>query len=234
MALYRRTDVDSLNFAKIAAMTAFPTRAGRKKRDSELYDKCQWVTSGTVAQTLGVSPQGLRALVAHGLLCEGVPSGRSADNRRYFTVPSVELAQKWLESALSWEQAAQKLGRSVSVLKPRFLHAGYVKPLKIGVRQWIGAADIEHVRLYLKHFCSCAEADAWHRAPLGHFNNLVATGRFQPASSQEAEGIDSMILLRWSEVRAMNQGSRRSLVVPKPGMPPRTDTNVPGVARVKY
>lgn len=223
VALYRRTDVDSLNFAQIAAMTTFSTRTGRKKGGPALYDKCQWMSSGIAAQTLGVSPQGLRALVVHGLLCEGVPPGRSADNRRYFTVPSVESAQQWLERARSWEQVAHKLGRSVPVLKLRFLRTGYVKPLKIGVRQWIGAADIERMRLHLKHFCSCAEADAWHRAPLKHFNNLVATGRFQPVFPEEAEGIDSVILLHWSAVRAMKRGSRLSSAISKPGIPSRTN-----------
>ncbi len=223
VALYRRTDVDCLNYAEIAAMTAFPTRAGRKKGDARLYNPQQWVSSATTAQTLGVSPQGLRALVVHGLLCEGVPPGRSADNRRYFRASSVVSAQKWLSTAVSWEQAATKLGRSVSSLKLRFPCSRYIRPLKIGTRRWIGAADIERMRLHLERFCTCAEADAWHRAPLNHFSNLVATGRFQPVSPEEAEGIDSVTLLHWSAVRAMKRGSRLPSMISKPGRPPRTD-----------
>lgn len=161
--------------------------------------------------------------MVQGLLREGVPPGRSADNRRYFRVSSVVSAQKWFSTAVSWEQAATKLSRSASSLKSRFLRSRYIQPLKIGTRRWIGAADIERMRLHLERFCTCAEADAWHRAPLKHFNNLVATGRVQPVSPQNTEGVDSVTLLHWSEVRAMKRRSRRSLVVPKPGIPPRTD-----------
>ena len=208
VALYRRADVDSLDRPQISAVATFKSHAGRKKGDPELYDKRRWMRSTDTAEALGVSPQGLRALVVHGLLREGVPSGRNSDNRRYFTVASVKSARQWLMAAVSWEKAAQRLGRSVSSLKQRFLRSDYVRPLRIGARQWVGAADIEHMRLHLEQFCTCVEADAWHAAPLKHFNNLVATGRIQPVPLQETDGVDSVTLLRWSEVRQLKPDSR--------------------------
>lgn len=46
-----------------------------------------------------------------------------AGNDCYFMVSSVDSARQWFTIAVSWEQAAQKLGHSVSSLKSRFSRA---------------------------------------------------------------------------------------------------------------
>ena len=107
-----------------------------------------------------------------------------AGNDCYFTVSSVESVRQWLTIAVSWEQAAQKLSHSVSSLKSRFLCSRPIRPLKIRTRQWIGAADSERMRLHLERFCTCAKANAWHRAPLKPFNNLVVTERIRSFGRQ--------------------------------------------------
>lgn len=209
VALYRRADVDSLDRAQITAVTTFKSHAGRKKGDPERYDRRRWVRSTDAAEALGVSAQALRVLAAHGLLRASVPPGRGSDNRRYFTAASVQSARRWLNTAISWEQAARILRRSLPSLKHRFLRSSYVRPVKIGTRQWIGADEIERMRLHLEQFCTCAEADTWHQAPLKHFHNLVTTGRIQPVPSQETDGVDSVTLLRWSEVRCFTAETDR-------------------------
>ena len=203
VALYRRADIESLDFAKVAGMTAYATRAGRKKGDRPLYDESQWVSVRRVSEALGVPVQGLAALRRLGLLREGVPDGREADNRRYFRAASVEAVKQWLATAMSWEETARDLDSSVASLRWRFLRSRYIQPIEIRGQKWIGVDDRERMRKHLNAFCTCAEADRWHKAPPRHFQNLVATGRIEVPSLEEVQGIASLTLLRWSDVRGM-------------------------------
>jgi hypothetical protein len=231
VALYRRADVESMDFAKIVGMTAYATRAGRKKGDGPRYDGSRWISASRAAESLGVSVQGLGKLCRRGLLREGVPPGREADNFRYFEAASVKSAQRWLASALSWEDTGRALDRSVASLKQRFLRSRYVKPVRIGARQWVGANDRERMRAHLKAFCTCAEADQWHKAPPKHFQNLVATGRIETPSLEETQGVTQPILLRWTDVRGMTPSFVTPRRKPRPGGRPRRRASAGGVTQ---
>ena len=54
---------------------------------------------------------------------------------------------------------------------------------------------------HLAAFCTCAEASAFLQAPPKHFHNLLATGRINAVSDKEVDGLTSIKLLRWCDVK---------------------------------
>jgi hypothetical protein len=201
VALYRWSDLASVDLQAVAAKTEFESRAGRKKGDQSLVDNKQWVSTEEVAKTLKQSIQQITRLVRPRLLSVGVPKGREHDNTRYFTQESLIATAEWMSSAVAIEAVAKQLSTTVFALQLRFERSGFADFVSVGGKRLIGANDIKRIRAHREMFCTCAEADRFHGAPEKHFSNLVSTGRIKAVPAMKAEGIKSVTLLSWSDVR---------------------------------
>lgn len=198
--IYRRDDLRGLNLSEIATRQKFKTNSGRKLGDPELYDKSKWLRAIEAGNLLKISVQLLSNLKDYGLLVEGVPPGREADNTRYFTVESTNAAKQWLDGARKLADVAFEEGSTVRQIEVRFIRSGYVKPLYIGVWTLISADDVMRIQEHRKQYCTCAEAAAHIGAQTRHFNNMIKLGKITPVPPEES-GVGSIILLRWSDIQ---------------------------------
>ena len=199
VAIFRKADLESHDLAKIAVATKFTTKAGRKKGDSQLYDTNKWMRAAEVGQKLNVVVQQLWKIVKFGLLVEGMPDGRDADNTRFFTAESVERAKQWLDSSVMLAKVAEKEGTSERQIYIRFIESGYVKPLTIAGKTLISKIDTKRIREHRKKYCTCAEAGMYVGSHARHFHNMIKLGKIDSVDAVETE-VESLILLRWGDV----------------------------------
>jgi hypothetical protein len=198
--LYRRSDVSSLDLVAIGEKTDFKSPTGRKKNDPQLVDTSKWASSAEVSKTLRLANQALTELVTAKLLVLGIPPGRSHENRRFYTRASLVSTAQWLGIATSIQKAAEALSCTESELRLRFVKSGFAKLVSVGSQRLISATDIERMRIHRERFCTCREADRYHKAPAKHFSNLVSTGRMVPIEIEKADGIATVTLLSWVDV----------------------------------
>ncbi len=212
VALYRAEDLAGHDLKKIAAMPKFQTRAGRKKGDPIKYSGQEWLRAADVGGLLKMSVQYFSALVDYGLLVEGVPPGREADNTRFFGAESVGVTQQWLDSAKTPEEIAKREGSTKAQILKRFVASGNIKPLYLGKKTLISGEDVQRIHEHRKLYCTCPEAAAHIGAQQRHFHNMIKLGKISPVPEEET-GVGTVILLRWGDVRGPNKARAQAAVV---------------------
>jgi hypothetical protein len=201
VALYARADIAKVDLNALDRLNNFKVNSGRKKGDPQLYDDKVWASAQEAETSLGLPPQQISSLVDARLLVEGKPASRIADNRRYFTRKSLKRCQEWLKLAVPYEVAAKKLNLTKHEFQLRFLRSNFVTPVKVGRKTLVGRNDFSKAEKHAQLYCTCAEADRYHGAPAKHFSNLVSTGRIQAVRSKGRQGVSSVQLLFWRDVR---------------------------------
>jgi hypothetical protein len=181
--IYCRAELRGINLRSVLDAEGCVFASGRRKGDHKLFCDTTWMPSFAVSMMLDCKPQSLSTLVKVGLLKEGIPQGRRADNRRYFDRRSVEAAKRWLETAKTLADVAASINMSVAKFRIRFVRNSAVKPLRLGSRVILGKRDIRYVEAQASRYVTVSQADQILGAPPKHFANLVRTRRFEPDST---------------------------------------------------
>lgn len=183
--VYRRVDLQALDIVKLVKERKFQSNAGRKKNGVVLYDKDLWLPSAETASILGFSAQEISQAVCQGFLVTGVPDGRNADNRRYFTRLSVLAFRETLATSILIDDAREMLSISKREFQLRFLDSNFVQPIKISRRQWIRSSDLLLMKKDCQQYISLRTAGLLLGAPERHFRNLLSTRRIDSISSNQ-------------------------------------------------
>jgi hypothetical protein len=162
------------------------------------------ITSREVAAKLNISIRHLTKLETYGLL-EKVPSMEPLDtNKRHYSIESFKHAKFWIETAKTIEQFSREIKLNKALFMRRFITNKFASPLflsrNVGL---LSINDQKKIRKHLTKYCTCSEADSYHRAPAKHFQNLIKRGKISKVPSHELpEGFSSDItLLKWSDVK---------------------------------
>lgn len=197
VSIYKRSDLDQDKIKKSLELKTYPNSTGRKTTKSA---NNKILSSTDVAALLGVPMQRLQHFQNFGLLTPATRTEIDTDFRRYFTVTSVTRTKKWIESSVTMEDATAETKLSPQALTRRFISTGFIKVIKIGRSAFLSDSDLTKIKEHLKNYCSCDQADKYLNAPTGHTSNLISTRRAKTVPATET-GIDSIRLLRWSDVK---------------------------------
>lgn len=183
--LYLRSDISKLDLHQLMQKRQFSSKSGRKSAGVTLYDKGLWVSSREMRGLFDLCAVELTQAVQAGLLEQGVPKDREADNSRYFVRSSVDKFRDLLSQAKLIDDFCEELMISKKEFQLRFIQSGFIEPLCIGKRRWVRGVDLPKVRLDCQNFVGLYSAGIITGAPPKHFRNLLNTHRIRKVSTTQ-------------------------------------------------